>query len=103
MHSRHARLRVSVTVAKGDEAPLVSQNTSSQVDLTNLEGALREAQHEIVDQELFSLLVKEAGTLPTASARVSESFIIIDAAENIELKFELVRQSLRVLEANRLI
>ena len=78
----------------------MSHNTNSQVDSTSLEGALREAQQEIVEQELFSLLVKEAGTLPTASARVSESFIIIDAAENIELKFELVRQSLRVIGAN---
>jgi mediator of RNA polymerase II transcription subunit 17 len=60
-------------------------------DDASLDGALKAAQQEIVEQEIFSLLVKEAGSLPTASARVSERLIVIDAAQAIELKFELVR------------
>ncbi|KAF8205025.1 subunit 17 of mediator complex-domain-containing protein [Pholiota molesta] len=54
-----------------------------------LEGCTN-AQTEFVDQEIFSLLVKEAGNLPTASARVSERLIAIDAAHGLELTFELV-------------
>ena len=56
----------------------------------NLDSALKTAQSEIIDQEIFSLLVKEAGNLPTASARVSERLIVIDAAQGLSLTFELV-------------
>lgn len=60
-------------------------------DESSLEGSLRAAQQEIVEQEIFSVLIKEAGSLPTASARVSERLIVIDAAQGMELQFELVR------------
>ncbi|KAJ6515843.1 subunit 17 of mediator complex-domain-containing protein [Mycena sanguinolenta] len=70
---------------------VVSQNTMSpQDDNASLDAALRAAQQEIVEQEIFSLLVKEAGSLPTASARVSERLIVIDAAKGVELRFELI-------------
>lgn len=54
---------------------------------------LRHAQREIVEQEIFAELLKEAGNLPTAAARVSERFITIDVAENSELQFEMVCMS----------
>ena len=57
----------------------------------SVEAELAMAQTEIVDQEIFTYLVKEASVLPTVLARVSERSIIIDAAENIELRFDLVR------------
>jgi len=60
------------------------------LDAQNLDSALKTSQSEIVDQEIFSLLVKEAGNLPTASARVSERLIVIDAAQGLDLSFELV-------------
>jgi mediator of RNA polymerase II transcription subunit 17 len=44
----------------------------------------------MVEEELFSVLIKEASTLPTASAQVAERLIIIDAAQGMDLKFELV-------------
>ena len=50
-------------------------------------------QTEAFDQEIFALLVKEAGNLPTASARVSERLIAIDAAQGVYLTFELVEQT----------
>ena len=49
-------------------------------------------QTEAVDQEIFALLVREAGSLPTASARVSERLIAIDATQGVYLTFELVEQ-----------
>lgn len=55
-----------------------------------LYGRLRIAQTEAVDQEIFSILVKEASRLPTASARVSERLIAIDAAQGMDLTFQLV-------------
>ena len=49
-------------------------------------------QTEAFDQEIFAFLVKEAGNLPTASARVSERLIAIDAAQGVYLTFELVEK-----------
>jgi mediator of RNA polymerase II transcription subunit 17 len=80
-------------IANDDGSTLTSQNASDRKDPTDLEATLQEAQQEVVEQEIFSLLVQEAGNLSTASARVSERLIVIDAAETIELRFELVRWS----------
>ncbi|KAF8076451.1 subunit 17 of mediator complex-domain-containing protein [Lyophyllum atratum] len=88
-HRHRTRLRVSVTVTGAEGTLVMSQNTPNKIDLTGLEGALKVAQQEVVEQEIFSLLVQEAGNLPTASARVSERLIVIDAAQGTELKFEL--------------
>ena len=52
--------------------------------------ALRAAQREVVEHEIFSYLVKEAGYLPTSAARVSERLIVIEAAKGVELRFELI-------------
>lgn len=90
-HRQSTRLRVSVTSVDATGARTHSQNTMQMLDESSLEGSLKAVQQEIVEQEIFSLLVKEAGSLPTASARVSERLIIIDAAQNMELIFELVR------------
>jgi mediator of RNA polymerase II transcription subunit 17 len=58
-----------------------------------LDIALKAVQTEAFDQEIFALLVKEAGNLPTASARVSERLIAIDATQGVHLTFELVEQT----------
>ncbi|KAJ7095438.1 hypothetical protein B0H15DRAFT_113733 [Mycena belliarum] len=86
-------MRLFISVSKVSEAgkQVMSRNTMAPADVSSLDAALRAAQQEIVEQEIFSLLVKEAGNLPTASARVSERLIVIDAAQGVELKFELVR------------
>lgn len=57
----------------------------------SLEMSLTGAQREIVDEEIFSVLIKEASSLPTSSARVAERIIIIDVDHGIELRFEMVR------------
>ncbi|KAF8195839.1 subunit 17 of mediator complex-domain-containing protein [Mycena galopus ATCC 62051] len=87
------RLFISVHSVSPDDGTktLLSQNTMAPPDdPASLDAALRVAQQEVVEQEIFSLLVKEAGSLPTASARVSERLIVIDAAKGVELKFELI-------------
>ncbi|KAG5638208.1 hypothetical protein H0H81_001305 [Sphagnurus paluster] len=90
LHRQKTRLRVSVSVVNVDGVTVTTQNTDIKTDLESLEGALKVAQQEIVEHEIFSLLVQEAGNLPTASARVSERLIVIDAAQGTELKFELL-------------
>ena len=57
----------------------------------DLDAALRNAQVEIANQEIFSLLVAEAGNLPTASVQVAERLIIVSAVQGLDLTFELVR------------
>lgn len=59
-------------------------------DESTLQGSLKAAQFEVVEQEVFSMLVREASNLPTASARVSERLIAIEAAHNTDITFELV-------------
>lgn len=69
----------------------MSCNTIVSADDGTLEGSLRAVQQEMVEQEIFAGLIREAGNLPTASSRVSERLIVIDAAQGTELRFELVR------------
>ncbi|KAG5649016.1 hypothetical protein DXG03_000365 [Asterophora parasitica] len=102
VHRQKTRLRVSITVTDAQGIPVTSQNSSNKHDLTSLEGALRVAQQEVVEQEIFSLLVQEAGNLPTASARVSERLLVIDAAQGTELKVELVRHSIPIYLLNQI-
>ncbi|KAG6332955.1 hypothetical protein ID866_6129 [Astraeus odoratus] len=69
----------------------ISHNTANVSDSTSLDELLRATQKEIVDEEVFSVLIREASNLPAASTRVSERLIVIDAAEGIELRFEMTR------------
>ena len=57
---------------------------------TTLEESLRAAQIEVVEQEVFSILIKEAGSLPTATAHVSERSIVVRAAQEADLTIQLV-------------
>lgn len=89
-YRQRARLRVSVTEISASGERTSCYNTIEIYDEHPVDSKLKIAQFEIVEQEIFSLLVKEAGTLPTVSARVSERLIVIDAAQGTELRFELV-------------
>ncbi|TDL29591.1 hypothetical protein BD410DRAFT_848954 [Rickenella mellea] len=57
---------------------------------SSLDDTIRAAQRQVVEQEIFSELLKEAGNLSTASARLSERLIVIEAAQGLDLQFELV-------------
>jgi hypothetical protein len=106
-HLQDVRLRVTLAITgDGPEAGRVvrGHNTwanEEDKEITPLEASLHAAQREIVEHELFAALVREAGTLPTASASVSEQLIVIEAAQGIELRFELVSQPNSHREAQR--
>jgi mediator of RNA polymerase II transcription subunit 17 len=89
---QRTRLRVSLGRAGLSGERHYSHNTPGIADDDCLEGSLMTAQQEVVEQEIFSLLVREASNQPTASVRVSERLIVIDAGQGMELRFELVRQ-----------
>lgn len=79
---------------RGSDANLVvSHSRLRDYFPDSLGGALERAQIESLEKEIFGQLITEAANLPTASARVSERLIVIDAAETMELRFELVRRA----------
>jgi mediator of RNA polymerase II transcription subunit 17 len=92
-HRRRTRLAISIRHQDSEGKLTISTNCIKANDSPALGDSLKISQQEVVEQEIFSVLVKEAGTLPTASARVSERLIVIDAAQGMELRFELVRAS----------
>jgi mediator of RNA polymerase II transcription subunit 17, fungi type len=97
-HRLNTRLRVSLTKTETDGARTQVHNSNRQVeDETSLDETLQSAKREIIEQEIFAVLAQEAGTFPTASARVSERLIVIEAAQGTELKFELVSAVLFLL------
>lgn len=89
---QRTRLRVSLARIHPDGTRQTSHSLLTSLEDGSLDSTLRAAQAEVVEQEIFSLLIKEASSLPTASAEVSERLIVIDAAQNTELRFELVSQ-----------
>lgn len=92
-HRANVRLRVSIGTSDGSGNFVHSHNALNVLPLDHepsLEELLKTAQREAIEQEIFSVLVHEAGTFPTASARVSERLVLIDVSHGMELKFELV-------------
>lgn len=87
---QNTRLRASLRKTNDDGSQYLVANTISLVEETTLEESLRAAQIEVVEQEVFSALIKEAGNLPTATARVSERSIVVKAALGTELIIQLV-------------
>jgi mediator of RNA polymerase II transcription subunit 17 len=86
-------MRISLLTSEANAKRRVAYDTyhgsygSNGVDLNTL---LRVAQNEVIDQEIFSQLIREAAALPTAGVRVSERLIVIEAAQHVEVRFELV-------------
>lgn len=89
-HRQRVRLQVSLILTDSNGLLRTASNSITSLSDASLEDSLKIAQREMVEEELFSVLIKEASTLPTASARVAERLIVIDAAQGMELKFELV-------------
>ena len=87
---QNTRLQVSI-IREVNGVRHVTKNSPRIFDESQLEDSLRAAQAEVVQQEIFSVLIREASSLPTASVRVSERLIAIEAAQATELRFELVR------------
>ncbi|THV08497.1 hypothetical protein K435DRAFT_13103 [Dendrothele bispora CBS 962.96] len=90
-HRLNTRLRISLANVATDGPRMYTHNSVSQnKDGSSLDETLKCAKREIIEQEIFALIAQEAGTFPTASARVSERLIVIEAAQGTELKFELL-------------
>lgn len=87
---QQTRLRIALIRTSSDGTRSTFYSLLTNPDNGSLDGALRAAQAEVVEQEIFSALIKEASSLPTASAEVSERLIMIDAGQSTELRFELV-------------
>ena len=87
---QHTCLQVTITTIDADGVRHTVRNNVTEYDDSILHESLRGAQAEVVQQEIFSVLIREATNLPTASSRVSERLISIDAAQGVELAFELV-------------
>lgn len=83
-------LQVSITTIDADGVKHTVKNNVKNYNDSVLEESLRGAQAEAVQQEIFSVLIREASNLPTAATHVSERLIVVDAAQGIELAFELV-------------
>ncbi|KAG1892399.1 subunit 17 of mediator complex-domain-containing protein [Suillus subluteus] len=92
-HRQRVRLQVSLVLTDSSGLFRTASNSITSLSDASLEDSLKIAQKEMVEEELFSVLIKEASTLPTASARVAERLIVIDAAQGMELKFELVKSN----------
>jgi hypothetical protein len=90
-HRQNTRLRVSVATTDESNGRMTAKNRVARYNRDSLEDSLRDAKREVVEREIFQSLVKEAGKLPTISAKVSERLIVIDAAQGTELVFELVK------------
>jgi mediator of RNA polymerase II transcription subunit 17 len=95
---QNTRLRTSLSFVNGSRTDYSTFTAPNCLDDMDLDVALKNAQIEIANQEIFSLLVAEAGNLPTASVQVAERLIIISAAQGLELTFELVRHSFNFTE-----
>lgn len=89
-HRQNTRLRVTLKLTDNDGVKQSFHNRVVLEDESGLRGSLKAVQTEVVEEEIFSVLIREASSLPTASARVSERLIVIEAAHGTELIFELV-------------
>ncbi|KAH8105856.1 subunit 17 of mediator complex-domain-containing protein [Cristinia sonorae] len=87
---QNMRLQVSLVCTNPDGSQVSGRSDYTRIVENTTEKSLRAAQTEVVEQEIFSILIREASNLPTASARVSERLIVIEAAQATELQFELV-------------
>lgn len=89
---RHQATRMRVSLVTTDEAgqQRTAHDTWHPSDHFDLNSLLRSARDEVIDQEIFAQLIREAAMLPTATVSVSERLIVIEASQNSELRFELV-------------
>lgn len=86
---RRNRLQVSLHYTDRDGQKHVAKSHWKQFEEDSVETSLKAAQAEVVQQEIFTALVKEASNFPTASVRVSERLIAVEATENVDLRLEL--------------
>jgi mediator of RNA polymerase II transcription subunit 17 len=86
------KLRVSLRRRTENGETISSQKDYDTGSTKNpsLHDQLSRSQRQLVEQEIFDELIKEASYLPTMSARVSERQIAVEAAQGVELQFDMV-------------
>ncbi|KAG8218859.1 subunit 17 of mediator complex-domain-containing protein [Butyriboletus roseoflavus] len=89
-HRQSLRLGISLAIVDSAGVTHTAHNSVELPEDPSLEMSLTGAQREIVDEEIFAILIREASSLPTSSARVAERIIIIDVDHGTELRFEMV-------------
>lgn len=62
-----------------------------------MQSSLREVQREVLEQEIFSLLIRDAGVLPTSLVRVAERLLVVEATQDTEIRFEQVRLNMHLI------
>lgn len=80
--------------ASGAGRTACNNTTNRFKDGDSLQTSLREAQREVLEQEIFSLLIRDASTLPTSSVRVSERLLVVEATQESEIRFELMEKDM---------
>ncbi|KAF8505758.1 subunit 17 of mediator complex-domain-containing protein [Russula emetica] len=87
-------LCVSVTTMDASKTQRTACNTMANElgDGDPLQATLHEAQREVLEQEIFSLLIRDASILPTSSVRVAERLLVVEATQDTEIRFELVER-----------
>ncbi|CAL1700709.1 unnamed protein product [Somion occarium] len=91
---QHNRLQVSILSTDEHGQKHTARNYWNHGEERSGDASLRAAQAEVVQQEIFAMLIREASNFPTASARVSERLVAVEATENMDLRFELVDNDL---------
>lgn len=89
-HRQKLRLRISLTRPNSDGTKSVSYNTLHPPNATDVNTTIQYAQQEVVEQEIFRELFREAEKYPTGDTKVSERLIVISIAHTMELCFTLV-------------
>lgn len=89
-HRRKVNLRVCLATPEPTGLRALSYNNLKTEDESSLDGLLRSAQREAIEEEIFAFLIEDAGKLPTTSVRLSERLIVVEATDLSELRFELV-------------
>lgn len=83
-----SRLQVSLT--RGTRTSCAYHDGLDVLDHSTVHDRLGAAQRALVEQEIFSILIKEASQLSNVPARVEQRLISIDATQGVVLKFEMV-------------
>ncbi|EJD52537.1 hypothetical protein AURDEDRAFT_181116 [Auricularia subglabra TFB-10046 SS5] len=84
------RLRISLTTTSPDDSRSVAHNTLRAPEGTEINSVFTYVQQELIEQEIFSELFREAEKLPTADTRVTERLIVVDIAHTAELSCTMV-------------
>jgi hypothetical protein len=87
-------LRVNLTISDESGVTVTSSSSPPPPSSNVPNDLLREAQRSFIEQEIFQLLIRDAGHLSYASCRVSDKVVILEAAPGVELRCELVSSPL---------